>query len=72
MYAGFAGDADVVMSAEHSDAVWMRPADYAAKHWSEATAQAAPQWAPWMREIRRNCDTASAWAARHVRTGSAR
>jgi 8-oxo-dGTP diphosphatase len=63
-FAAMCPDGDVVLSHEHSDFRWMPPLEYAERYCGEQVAAAAPQWATWLRQVRRNCELAAAWLQR--------
>lgn len=60
-FAAICPEGDVVLSDEHSAFRWIEPLEYAQRYCGEQALAAAPQWAAWLHQVRRNCAIATEW-----------
>ena len=65
-FAAICPEGDIVLSYEHSAFRWMEPMDYAQRYCGEQAVAAAPQWAVWLQQVRRNCAIATEWLRRQA------
>jgi 8-oxo-dGTP diphosphatase len=62
-YVAEAPDGDVTLSVEHSAYRWLTPDEYVERYCAERLEAELPEWAGWLRNVRRNCELVRELAA---------